>query len=107
MANDNRAVEIHSSSDDETVVSVTAEEKEKKQNNVDPWPYLKKYFKVIGEKNDKNVIYQCLACLLISKTLSVNGRSYNKLKVHYKSAHASSYAAFLEQKCEVVDTEVT
>ena len=44
----------------------------------------------------KNVIYQCLACFPIIKTLSVNRRSYNNLKVHYKSAHASSYAAFLE-----------
>ena len=96
MANDNRAVEIHSSSDDERVVSITAEEKEERQNNVDPWPHLKKYFKFIGEKNDKNVIYQCLACFPINKTLSVNRRSYNNLKVHYKSAHASSYAAFLE-----------
>ena len=93
MANDNRAVEIHSSSDDERVVSITTEER---QNNVDPWPYLKKYFKFIGEKNDKNVIYQCLAYFPITKTLSVNRRSYNNLKVHYKSAHASSYAAFLE-----------
>ena len=91
MANDNRAVEIHSSSDDETVVSVTAEEKEERQNNVNSWPHLKKYFKVIGEKNDKIVIYQCLASLPLSKTLSVNRRSYNNLKVHYdKSAHASS-----------------
>ena len=96
MANDNRAVEIHSSSDDERVVSIMAEEKEERQNNVDPWPHLKKYFKFIGEKNDKSVIYQCLACFPITKTLSVNRRSYNNLKVHYKSAHASSYAAFLE-----------
>ena len=51
MDNDNRAVEIHSSSDDERVVSITAEEKEERQNNVDPWPHLKKYFKFIGEKN--------------------------------------------------------
>ena len=53
MANDNRAVEIHSSSSDETVVSVTAEEKEERQNNVNSWPHLKKYFKVIGEKTTK------------------------------------------------------
>ena len=33
MANDNRAIEIHSPDDDETVVSVTTEET---QNNVDP-----------------------------------------------------------------------
>ena len=51
MANDNRAVEIHSSSDDERFVSITAEEKEERQNDVDPWPYLKKDFKFIGEKN--------------------------------------------------------
>ena len=57
MSNNNCADEIHSSSNDETVVSVTAEEKEETQNNVDPWPYLKKDFKFIGEKNDKNVIY--------------------------------------------------
>ena len=69
MANINRGVETHSSSDDETVVSVTAEEKEERQNNVDPWPHLKKYFEFIGEENDKNVIYQFLACLPISKTL--------------------------------------
>ena len=61
MANNNRAIEIHSSSDKETIVFVAAEEKEERQNNVDPWPHLKKYFKFIGEKNDKNVIYQCLA----------------------------------------------
>ena len=35
MANDNRAVDIHSSSDDEIVVSVRTEEKEETQNNVD------------------------------------------------------------------------
>ena len=96
MANDNSAAKIHSSSDDKTVVSVTEEEKEERQNNVDPWSHLKKYFKVIGEKNDKNVIYQCLTCLPISKTLSVNRHSYNNLKLHYQSAHGSSYAAFLE-----------
>ena len=89
-------MKIHSSSDDETLFSVTAEEKEERQNNVDPWPHLKKYFKFIGEKNDKNLIYQCLARLPISKTLSVNRCSYNNLKVHYKCAHASSCAAFLE-----------
>ena len=36
MANNNRAVEIHSSSDEETIVFETAEEKEERQNNVDP-----------------------------------------------------------------------
>ena len=82
MANNNRAVEIYSSSDDERVVSTTAEEKEERQNNVDPWPHVKKYFKFIGEKNDKNKIYQCLECFPITKTLSVNRRSYNNLKVH-------------------------
>ena len=96
MANDNCAVEIHSSSDDETVVSVKTEEKEETQNNVDLWPHLKKSFKFIGEKNDTNVIYQCLACFAISQTLPVNRRSCNNLKMHHRSAHASFYAAFLE-----------
>ena len=85
MANNNGAVEIHSSADDKTVVSVTVEEKEETHNNVDPWPHLKKYFKVIREKNDKNVIYQSLAYLRIFKTLSVNRRSYDNLKAHHKS----------------------
>ena len=57
MANNNRAVEIHSYSDDEIVVFVTAEEKKEGQNNVNPWPHLKKCFKFIVEKKDKNVIY--------------------------------------------------
>ena len=96
MANNNRGVETYSSSDDETVVSVMEEEEEERQNNVDPWPDLQKYLEFIGEENDKNVIYQFLACLPISKTLYVNRRSYNNLKVHYKSAHASSYATFLD-----------
>ena len=64
-----------------------------------PGLFYKKYFKFIGEKNDKNVIYQCLACLPISKTPSVNPRFYNNLKVHYKSAHASFYAALAFIKC--------
>ena len=50
MANDNRAVEIHSSSDDERVVSITAEEKEEKQNNVDPWPHLKNVLQIHWRK---------------------------------------------------------
>ena len=92
----NRAVEIHFSSDDETVVSVTAEEKKETKNNVDPWPHLKKVFQIHCRKNDKNVIYQCLAYFPISKKLSVNRRSYDNLKVHYMSVHPSSYAAFFK-----------
>ena len=53
MADSNRAVEVHSSSDDETIVSVTSEEKEERPNNVNPWPHLKKYFKFIGKKMTK------------------------------------------------------
>ena len=53
MANNNRAVEIHSSSEEETIVFLTAEEKKERENTVDPWPHLKKYFKFIGEKMKK------------------------------------------------------
>ena len=53
MANDICAVEIHSSCGDETAVSITAEEKEETQNNLDPWPHLKKYFKFIEKKMAK------------------------------------------------------
>ena len=52
MADNNRAVEIHSSSDDGTVVSVTAEEKEERQNNVNPWPNLKSTSKSLKKKCD-------------------------------------------------------
>ena len=53
MANDNRAVEIHSSSDDERVVSITAEEKEERQNNVDPWPHQKSTSNSLEKKMTK------------------------------------------------------
>ena len=53
MANNYRAVEIYSSSDGETVVSVTAEQKEETQNIVDSWPHIEKYFKFIGEETTK------------------------------------------------------
>ena len=50
MANNNRAVEMLSSCDDETVVSITAEKKEETQNNVDPWPLLQKVLQIHWRK---------------------------------------------------------